>query len=215
MALVVHYLSGVRKLIAWILVKLLYIFGRSLRISLSQYAVCVLQKLHGKSKICATWHNNLLITPEIFRKFFSDTKMYGLISPSKDGSWGAYILNQFNIKTIRGSSKRGGVSAFLSMQRVLNNEICAVTFTPDGPRGPKCVVKDGMVKLAKIAQVPIMLMTAKYTSYKCLKSWDAMKIPMPFSKVFIDISVIDIEEINALSFEELKLKVQTMLNYAD
>jgi lysophospholipid acyltransferase (LPLAT)-like uncharacterized protein len=212
MALVIHTLNGVKKFIAWIFAKIIYLWGRSLRISIANNSLHILQEVQSQSKICATWHHNLLITPEVFRKFCHNTKMYGLISPSKDGSWGSYILNQFNINTIRGSSKRGGVSAFLSMQRALQNEICAVTFTPDGPRGPRCVLKNGMIKLAKISNVPIILMTAKFSHSISINSWDKMNIPLPFSKVLIEFHIIRTEEINNLSFDELKLKVQNLLN---
>ena len=212
MSLVIHYLHGFKKFIAWILAKILSFFCNSLRIVISDDSQSIMKDLHGKSKICAIWHENLLITPVMFNKFFSDVKMHGLISPSKDGAWGAYILNQLGISTIRGSSKRGGISAFLLMQRLLANEVCAITFTPDGPRGPKRIVKDGIVKLAKISKAPIVLATAKYSTYKTIKSWDQMKIPLPFSKIFINIYTILPEEIDQLSFEELKEKIQEYLN---
>jgi len=60
-----------------------------------------------------------------------------------------------------------------------------VAFTIDGPRGPRFVAKKGPVWLAKASGVPI---TAFYVAVErrwVLKTWDAMVVPKPFSRIFV------------------------------
>jgi len=63
-----------------------------------------------------------------------------------------------------------------------------IGITPDGPRGPKYHLHPGAVKLAQLTGVPLVPIHIKYSRYWELKSWDAFRIPKPFScvSVFFD-----------------------------
>ena len=58
----------------------------------------------------------------------------------------------------------------------------SVAITPDGPKGPKEKVKDGIIKLAQITNSPIIPLVWSTKKFKIINSWDNFVIPMPFSK---------------------------------
>lgn len=108
------------------------------------------------------------------------SKLNVLVSRSKDGEVIANIIEKMGFKTIRGSKgKKGAVEASLQMISALKNgEDCAMMV--DGPKGPPKVVKDGVIKLAKMAGVPVVPLYAysNNISWVTFPSWDKMKMPV-------------------------------------
>jgi lysophospholipid acyltransferase (LPLAT)-like uncharacterized protein len=114
---------------------------------------------------CARWRRPIMV----------------MTSRSKDGDISTAVLVLFGVESARGSSTRGGstaLRAFLHGARAGRN----LVFTPDGPRGPARVVKDGVIFAAQASGVPIMPVAYAAKKYKQLRSWDRMIIPMPFSR---------------------------------
>lgn len=102
-----------------------------------------------------------------------------MISKSNDGEIIAAATEHMGIKVIRGSHKRAGASASLAMiEKLEQGESAAITI--DGPRGPKGVVKDGVINIAKLTQVPIIPMTWYSPSKWLLKfnTWDEFRFPL-------------------------------------
>lgn len=103
-----------------------------------------------------------------------------LISRSKDGEVIARVVGKWGFKLIRGSKgKKGAVEATMRMIEALKNgENCAMMV--DGPRGPAKVVKDGAVKIAKMAGVPIVPIYWYSSNFNwvSLPSWDGLKMPI-------------------------------------
>ena len=77
--------------------------------------------------------------------------------------------------------KKKGVSAFIKMIKAIENGE-SIAITPDGPKGPKEIVKDGIIKLAQTTGAPIVPLFWKVKNHKLLNSWDNFIIPFPFSK---------------------------------
>lgn len=102
-----------------------------------------------------------------------------MISKSNDGEIIAAATEHVGIKVIRGSHKRAGASASLAMiEKLEQGESAAITI--DGPRGPKGVVKDGIINIAKLTQAPIIPMTWYSPSKWLLKfnTWDEFRFPI-------------------------------------
>lgn len=106
-------------------------------------------------------------------------KTYCLISKSRDGEVIAMAAESLGMKTVRGSAgKRGAAQASLEILNVLKNGGNAA-ITIDGPRGPKEVVKKGIVELAKLSGAPIVPF-AWYNPSKFFlkfKTWDSFRFP--------------------------------------
>lgn len=103
-----------------------------------------------------------------------------LISRSKDGEVIAQVVGKWGFKLIRGSKgKKGAVEASMQMIDALKNgENCAMMV--DGPRGPAKVVKDGVIKIAKLAGVPIVPIYWYSSNFNFAKlpSWDGLRMPI-------------------------------------
>ena len=101
--------------------------------------------------ILAFWHRHLLL---MFYCAYR-SPMTIIISQSKDGEYVARVLASYGIETARGSSTRGGTGAFRGLLRWAR-EGKNIAFTPDGPKGPAQVVKDGVIVAAKATGLPII-----------------------------------------------------------
>jgi len=127
--------------------------------------------------IFAFWHAHLLVMLHSrYRKPITT-----MISRSKDGEYIARVFDWYGVDSARGSTSRGGGAAL----RELIREARAgknIAFTPDGPRGPARIVKDGVVYAAQMTGLPIVPVVFAARKKKLLRSWDRMVVPMPFSK---------------------------------
>jgi len=158
------------------------------------------------------WHNRLLTMPLIFRGFCAPRKGNCLSSPSRDGSIIEGVMKRFGIGCVRGSSSRRGAVAIREMAEILERgEDMAIT--PDGPRGPVYEVHPGIIKLAQITGVAIVPIHIEYSRYWQIKSWDAFRIPKPFSR--IDVVFGPLHEIPAqmdeAAFEAERFRLETVL----
>ena len=132
--------------------------------------------------IIAFWHNQLLTMPLFYfgRRFGLST----LISLSKDGELASRIVRRWGIRTVRGSSHRGGIAALKEMLRLSKDSCHHIALTPDGPKGPPFVVKDGPLILAMRSGRSITPLAVAYQRYAQMKSWDGFLLPFPFTKAY-------------------------------
>ena len=107
--------------------------------------------------------------------------MAAIVSASKDGALLAAILQCFGVQPVRGSSSRLGREAATALVGVLRggND---VGITPDGPRGPKYKVADGVISLAQLTGAPIVPLSYDLSHKFQLNSWDGFMIPLPFGR---------------------------------
>jgi lysophospholipid acyltransferase (LPLAT)-like uncharacterized protein len=107
--------------------------------------------------------------------------MAAIVSASKDGSLLARILELFHVEPVRGSSSRRGRQALWEMTQWAEKGY-DLAVTPDGPRGPRYVLQNGVIALAQITGFPIVPVSYTLQWKTCLKSWDKFQIPIPFSR---------------------------------
>ena len=162
--------------------------------------------------IAAFWHNRLLLMGYSYHG--KGIKI--LISQHKDGELIARVMEIFGFGTVRGSSTRGGAAAMREMVRAAKDSDIGIT--PDGPRGPKYVVQEGVIALARLTGKPILPLTFGSSKKKVFASWDAFNLPYPFSRgVFMWGEPIyvgkddDMEE----KRKELELKLWEMTEFVD
>jgi len=114
-------------------------------------------------------------------------KIATIVSRHADGEIIARVLNRLGYKTIRGSTDRGrnkGGSAALKGVLEALKEGFHVAITVDGPKGPCCKVKDGILYASAVSRRPIYPVRVRVKGFR-LPSWDRFLIPLPFSKVEI------------------------------
>jgi lysophospholipid acyltransferase (LPLAT)-like uncharacterized protein len=128
--------------------------------------------------ILAFWHAQLM--PVLGRSRWRKP-ITVMVSRSDDGELIAQVLARFGVESARGSSSRGGGAALRDMLRDAR-EGKNIVFTPDGPRGPACVVKEGVIYAAKASGLPIVPLACATRSRRLLGSWDRMMLPYPFTR---------------------------------
>ena len=171
------------------------------------------QTLGDKPFIMACWHGELLMIPYAYRHYKKKPNVKLLISEHFDGNLIAKTLGFFEFGTIRGSTTRGGVKALIQSIKELKNG-SDIGITPDGPRGPRHNVSDGIVVMAQKADVKIVLVSIKPTSFWQLKSWDKFIIPKPFGTIHYYIS--DLIDIGDIEFEDAKILIKEgLLRYEE
>lgn len=110
-----------------------------------------------------------------------------MTSRSFDGEWIARTIEGLGFQAVRGSSSKGGAPALLGMHEALKQGH-KVSFTIDGPRGPRHVAKPGPVVLSKLSQAPIVCYHLAPKNRWQLNTWDQTQIPMPFTTVYVRFS---------------------------
>ena len=155
--------------------------------------------------IMACWHGELLMIPYAYTHYKKNPKVKLLISEHFDGNLIAQTLSFFKFETIRGSSTRGGAKALIESIKELKNGY-DLGITPDGPKGPRHEVSDGIIVMAQKTGAKIVLVEIKATRYWQLKSWDKFVIPKPFGTLNYYIS--DMIDISDMEFEEARNFIQ-------
>ena len=145
----------------------------------------VLREKFGKY-IFVFWHRHIILPISFFR--FMPHKC--LSSRSKDGELISRIMFRFGSRFVRGSSSsvatdKGGGMALRTLMLSLKNGYNLV-LTPDGPKGPANVVKNGIIKLASITGGTILPLGFAVNNSFELSNWDRTIIPVPFSKVVLN-----------------------------
>ena len=130
-----------------------------------------------KPFILAFWHGQLMTFSYTWK---INKKLNILASSHSDGRFGASIARYFKVNNIPISSDSNNLSLRPIFKILNSNNYIAIT--PDGPRGPKEKVSEGIIKIAKISKVPIIPVGFESSKNFCLKSWDSFLITLPFSK---------------------------------
>jgi lysophospholipid acyltransferase (LPLAT)-like uncharacterized protein len=170
-----------QRLVAWIIYLIARAVTLSLRIRWEDHSGLLKQTSRGPV-IFALWHNRLALCMEAYRVIGQPrNKLAALVSASKDGGLLSAILERFDAEAVRGSSSRRGAQGLLELTTSAEHG-SDLAITPDGPRGPCYVVRDGVMSLAQVTGLPIIPASFNLKWKIQLKSWDRFQIPIPFSR---------------------------------
>jgi len=169
----------------------------------------------GRPFILAFWHGRLMMIPMAWQRL---APIHMLISGHRDGQIIANAVAYFGVRTVTGSTRRGGTAALRTMVKALAAGDC-VGITPDGPAGPAMVASAGIINVARLARVPIIPVTFAARWRRHMRSWDRMQAALPFSRgVFIwgepieiasDLDETGVERARALVEERMRDMVAT------
>lgn len=133
--------------------------------------------------IFATWHQNL------FAGILAQTgrRHVVIVSRSRDGDVVSGLCERLGHHVSRGSSRKGkvdkgGKQAKDEMIGLLASGLPGAV-TVDGPRGPAQVVKPGIIEMARATGLPIVPYLPLPRRYWSFPSWDAFRLPKPFSRI--------------------------------
>ncbi|MDY0051295.1 MAG: lysophospholipid acyltransferase family protein [Aliarcobacter sp.] len=162
----------------------------------------------GEAFIFVAWHGDLLSQPLNYFNNRPTGTVKTMISQSKDGEIIAKVYSLLGVESIRGSSSKGATKALISTIREIKSGI-DVALTPDGPRGPRHTVADGVIAIAQKSGARVVVLNSKPSKYWQFKSWDKFVLPKPFGK--IDFYMSEPFNINNLEFEEARAYIRDRL----
>jgi lysophospholipid acyltransferase (LPLAT)-like uncharacterized protein len=131
--------------------------------------------------ILAMWHGRLAML-HLLR--FGKLPLVALISGHRDGPLISKCAWHFDIRTVTGSSSRGGIGAARKLIR-LAHDGHSLFITPDGPRGPRAHVNEGILDLSLLTGLAILPVSISTSGGKELATWDRFLVPRPFSRIAI------------------------------
>lgn len=155
--------------------------------------------------IICYWHSRLIASVFGWK---SDKPLHQLSTPHRDGKIAAGTYNRLGIKTIWGSTSKGGSGAIRAMLKVLKGG-GAISITPDGPRGPRQRMQMSAIHIARMSGAVLVPVSGSMTNAKMLNTWDRMLVPLPFSRGVIEIGT-PVEVPRDASVEQQELIRQTM-----
>ena len=126
-----------------------------------------------------------------------------LISPHFDGELISRTIKYFGLGTLAGSTDKSAARVLIQAIKTIK-EGYDIGITPDGPKGPRREVADGIIVMAQKTGAKIILVEIKPTQFWELNSWDKFVIPKPFGTLHfyasqeIDISGLELEEAREL-----------------
>lgn len=125
------------------------------------------------------WHDHIVLAAFSLRTF----NLAGLISQHRDGSYLADSVAMAGIRPVRGSTSRGGSEA---VSEILSLPDLHLAITPDGPRGPRHQMKEGIIYISCRSGRPIVPCALTANRYWSVPGgWTDMIIPKPFSTVLL------------------------------
>ncbi len=167
-----------------------------------------------QKRIYVFWHSRQLLMPFAYIKYSNKlNRLATLASRHSDGRITARFLDLVGLQSIAGSSSQGGMRALRQLIAFVKAGD-HISMTPDGPRGPRHVLKPGAIKVAQKTGVPIRCLALSFSRSWIFKSWDRLILPKPFCKAFLA-SGTDIfvpPHLSEEQLEEFRVKVEDALN---
>jgi hypothetical protein len=122
------------------------------------------------------WHENLFL-PAVA---FGHPDLAVLVSRHADGQLLASVARYMRMSVVYGSSGRGGTVA---LRRLIDDRATwrHLAVTPDGPRGPRRVIKPGIIYVAARTGMKVVPTGVACTKAWRAKSWDRFMVPKPYS----------------------------------
>ncbi|MGQ0636289.1 MAG: lysophospholipid acyltransferase family protein [Planctomycetaceae bacterium] len=133
----------------------------------------------ARSFIYTLWHDEILIP--LARQALARPQVAALVSRHQDGAYLAEFMRHLGIHAVRGSTARGGEQA---MRELLHQDDAYHIFvTPDGPRGPEHLAKEGLVFLASRTGRPIIPIVSHFeNAWHIPGKWTGLWVPKPFGR---------------------------------
>jgi lysophospholipid acyltransferase (LPLAT)-like uncharacterized protein len=165
--------------IAWVAAGLIAAHSKLLRVSLRDDPE--LEALGSDRVLYGFWHGRQYLLVHAFRgrgiAIMTDLSWAGEIQTR--------ILSRLGYLPVRGSSRRGAARALAGMKRAVEAGHPAA-FALDGPSGPACRSKPGILHLAAKVGCPIVpVATAARPAWALGSTWCRYLLPLPFARCLI------------------------------
>tara|TARA_B100000965_G_scaffold244452_1_gene205150 strand:+ start:629 stop:1306 length:678 start_codon:yes stop_codon:yes gene_type:complete len=169
----------------------------------------------NKSFIYSFWHDQLLMCPLTWD---SNSEIKVLISKHRDGDIITKVISILGFGSIRGSTNKpeknknkGSLRALRQIIKSLNNNI-SIGISPDGPKGPRHRVSDGIIHIARLSEKEIIPVGIGFKKKWILNTWDRFIIPKIFNEIcFVWGKPMKVSK-NSRQSLKLKKELETLMN---
>ncbi|MGH7847072.1 MAG: DUF374 domain-containing protein [Candidatus Binatia bacterium] len=123
-----------------------------------------------------------------------------MASPSLDGRLLAALLRRFGIESVSASSRSrslAGTAEFI--RRIKAGDIGLIAV--DGPQGPRCVVKPGLLKIAAVARAQMLLVATSASYGVTFGTWDRAHLPGPCARIELSFEILPAPSKNGIGKE--------------
>lgn len=164
----------------------LYLF---IKLLINTYRIQITNKkatpIHTFDGVFYTWHQNIIAATAFFVK--QKSHIHCIVSPSHDGKIVGNIAQKLGLRVLYGSAHKNPISLTRKSLEVLKTEK-KLFLIGDGSRGPAKKLQPGPIYLSKKTNLPLVFIDCKVQWCITLhKSWDKFQIPLPFSKIWIEL----------------------------
>ncbi len=178
--------SWFRNIICWLIAKYLYLVYITSRWDIKNLELLCEMQANG-AFIPIMWHNRIAMP--IFAWGNEKALLTILVSGHKDGIFVSKSLGNLGANSISIPPKTSAAGAIKRMVKLLKSGN-PIVITPDGPRGPRFIMKNGAIIASKLSKAPIILVTYSISRRKIINSWDKFIGPLPFAKGIIAFSKV-------------------------
>lgn len=185
----------------------------------------LLQAAQNHSPLLAIfWHNRLMMIPfaaQKIKKLCDGYNFMTLTSKHGDGRFVGHVMEKFGLISIYGSTKDGRKSSrgidFSSMKKIFDGlkNGYSIGITPDGPRGPNQKINGEIVNIARISGAGILAVSYSSSNFIQLKTWDGLKIPLPFGRLcfYFDNAPVYVDKNSSKEeMEKIKISLEERMN---
>lgn len=214
----VHDAASYWRPLIWTTARLLSLLDLTLRYHLVDPHQTWERVIQSGPVIFSLWHNRLALAVPLYQRFVlrkcPDRRLAALVSASRDGGLLAALLGWFDIRSVRGSSSRRAAPALLELTE-LGQRGFDLAITPDGPRGPRYYLREGILSAAQLSGLPIVPVGVSIAWKRILPSWDGFQVPIPFSRIIVEFgpAIRVPREIDAGQREVYRAELERIMNW--
>lgn len=159
--------------------------------------------------IYSIWHDSLLLPTA----HFGGPDLAVLISQHADGQVLGGLITAMGMEMVCGSTTRGGVEAVRQLLRP-DHKWRNLAVTPDGPRGPRRVVQQGIIYVASRTGMKIVPVGVGYRRPWRLGSWDRFAVPRPLTpaRCILGEPMAIPANLRSAGLEEYRVRVQAEMD---
>lgn len=137
----------------------------------------------GTPMLMAFWHGRLAMIPAAYARV-GGQRVKILISEHRDGEFIAQTMAHWGYEAVRGSTRRSAIKGARGMLRAARQGY-DLAITPDGPRGPRECLQEGVLELARWTGLPIVPVCFAASRAWRFSSWDGFLLPKPGSRILV------------------------------
>jgi hypothetical protein len=167
------------------------------------------KRIDEEPTIFACWHGELLMLPYLYSYYRKIPHANVFISSHFDGALISKTIKYFGLGTISGSSNRNAARVLMQGIKSLKSGY-DIGITPDGPKGPRHEVADGIMVMAQKTKAKVVLVRIMPTKFWQFNSWDKFVVPKPFGTLHfyasqpLDISDMTLQDARSYLKERLE-----------